>query len=195
MLLAGVVPLSAFLPYQVRGIQFKRSSKTHLICPKLLQRFTFLPLAQQISPTSSKFSIISLFDGSGSFTDVISQALESWPHAVLAAENDTGTRSVVAKVKGWPVDGNLWAFDKKGAHSFYAKDVWTLMQNHCLILRQSLSLLPEDSTKCVGAGFPCPDLIIFGRGNGLLGLVGDRSVLIHCGWAVLYFLSCTRLVE
>ena len=84
---------------------------------------------------------------------------------------------------------------KKGAHSFYAKDVWTLIQNHCLILRQSLSLLPEDSPIFVGAGFPCPDLTIIGRGNGLLGLAGDRSVLIHCGWAVLYFLSCSPLVE
>ena len=62
-------------------------------------------------------------NGSGSFVDVISQALEAWPHAILAAENDPGTRSVVAKVKGWPLDGTLWAYDKRGAHSFYAKDV------------------------------------------------------------------------
>ena len=125
-------------------------------------------------------------------SDVISQALEAWPHAILAAENDPGTRSIVAKVKGWPLDGTLWAYDKRGAHSFYAKDVWALIQNHWgLILKQFLSLLPEDSVIFLAAGFPCPDLTVIGRGNGLLGLAGDRSVLIHCGWAVLYYLSLT----
>ena len=157
----------------------------------MLQRFAALPIPKGIDTTHSKFSIISLFDGSGSFVDVISQALDAWPHAILAAENDPGTRSIVAKVKGWPLDGTLWAYDKRGAHSFYAKDVWALIQNHCLILKQFLSLLPEDSVIFLAAGFPCPDLTVIGRGNGLLGLAGDRSVLIHCGWAVLYYLSLT----
>ena len=190
---AGVrsVPLSDLLNYQVIGVHFKRSSTVQLICPKLLQRFAALPIPKAINTSHSKFSIISLFDGSGSFVDVISQALEAWPHAILAAENDPGTRSIVAKVKGWPLDGTLWAYDKRGAHSFYAKDVWALIQNHCLILKQFLSLLPEDSVIFLAAGFPCPDLTVIGRGNGLLGLAGDRSVLIHCGWAVLYYLSLT----
>lgn len=43
-----------------------------------------------------------------------------------------------------------------------------------------------------GAGSPCPDLTIIGRGNGLLGLTGNRSVHIHCVWAVIYFLSKSR---
>ena len=165
---AGVrsVPLSDLLSYQVIGIHFKRSSTAQLICPKLLQRFAALPIPKGINTTHSKFSIISLFDGSGSFVDVISQALEAWPHAILAAENDPGTRSIVAKVKGWPLDGTLWAYDKRGAHSFYAKDVWALIQNHCLILKQFLSLLPEDSVIFLAAGFPCPDLTVIGRGNG-----------------------------
>ena len=190
---AGVrsVPLSDLLSYQVIGVHFKRSSTAQLICPKLLQRFAALPIPKGINTSHSKFSIISLFDGSGSFVDVISQALEAWPHAILAAENDPGTRSIVAKVKGWPLDGTLWTYDKRGAHSFYAKDVWALIQNHCLILKQFLSLLPEDSVIFLAAGFPCPDLTVIGRGNGLLGLVGDRSVLIHCRWAVLYYLSLT----
>ena len=190
---AGVrsVPLSDLLSYHVVGVHFKRSSTAQLICPRLLQRFAALPIPKTINVSHSKFSIISLFDGSGSFVDVISQALEAWPHVILAAENDPGTRSIVAKVKGWPLDGTLWAYDKRGAHSFYAKDVWALIQNHCLILKQFLSLLPDDSVIFLAAGFPCPDLTIIGRGNGLLGLAGDRSVLIHCGWAVLYFLSLT----
>ena len=57
--------------------------------------------------------------------------------------------------------------------------------------QQFLSLLPEDSVIFLAAGFPCPDLTVIGRGNGLLGLAGDRSVLIHCGWAVLCYLSLT----
>ena len=186
-----IVPLSHLLAYQVHAVCFKRGSRTPLICPKLVQRFAALPLPRAIHPKASKFSIISLFDGSGSFTDVIAKALDQWPHAILAAENDPGTRSVVAKVKGWPLDGTLWSFDKNGAHSFYAKDVWLLIQDNCLLLRQFLSLLPEDSIIFVAAGFPCPDLTIIGRGKGALGVVGDRSVLLHSGWAVLYFLSLT----
>ena len=186
-----IVPLRDLSHLSVTGLVFKRSSQTHLICPKLLQRFTALALPKQIASHRSPFSIISLFDGSGSFTDVIAKALDAWPHAILAAENDAGTRAVVSKVKGWPMDGALWTLDKKGAQTFYAQDVWSLITNHCLLLRQFLSLLPEDSVIFLGAGSPCPDLTIIGRGQGLLGLAGDRSVLIHCVWAVIYYLSFT----
>ena len=55
----------------------------------------------------------------------------------------------------------------------------------------NFSLLPEDSVIFLAAGSPCPDLTIIGRGQGLLGLAGDRSVLIHCVWAVAYYLSFT----
>ena len=185
-----IVPLSHLLLYHVCAIHFKRGSKSTLICPKLIQRFASLPLPQAVTLNAAKFSIISLFDGSGSFTDVIAKALNQWPHAILAAENPD-TRAVASKVKGWPLDGTLWSFDKNGAHSFYAKDVWLLIQDSCLLLRQFLSLLPPDSTIFVAAGFPCPDLTIIGRGKGVLGVAGDRSVLLHSGWAVLYFLSLT----
>ena len=186
-----IIPLRDLQHLYVTGIIFKRSSQKQLICPQLLQRFTALALPKHISKDRSPFSIISLFDGSGSFTDVIAKALGAWPNAILAAENDAGTRSVVSKVKGWPIDGTLWTLDKNGAQTFYAQDVWSLVDHHCLLLRQFLSLLPEDSVIFLGAGSPCPDLTIIGRGQGLLGLAGDRSVLIHCVWAVVYYLSFT----
>ena len=81
--------------------------------------------------------------------------------------------------------------DKNGAQTFYAQDVWSLINHHCLLIRQFLSLLSEDSVIFLAAGSPCPDLTIIGRGQGLLGLAGDRSVLIHCVWAVAYYLSFT----
>ena len=62
----------------------------------------------------------------------------------------------------------------------------------CLLLRQFISLLPPDSVIFIGAGSPCQDLTSIGRGKGSLGLTGDRSVHIHCVWAVLYFLSQTK---
>ena len=62
----------------------------------------------------------------------------------------------------------------------------------CLLLRQFSSLLPPDSVIFIGAGSPCQDLTSIGRGKGSLGLAGDRSVHIHCVWAVLYFLSQTK---
>ena len=120
---------------------------------------------------------MSLFDGSGSFSDVISTAVGEWPHAILAAEMDASTRAVVSKVKGWQVEGSLWSFDKQGAHTFYARSVWTLIQDSCLLLRQFLSLLPPDTIIFVGAGSPCQDLTSIGRGKGVLGLVGDTFTL------------------
>ena len=85
----------------------------------------------------------------------------------------------------------LWSFDKQGAHTFYAHNVWTLIQDSCLLLRQFLSLLPPDTIIFVGAGSPCQDLTSIGRGKGVLGLVGDRSVHIHSVWALIYYLSHT----
>ena len=175
-------PLSTLVSYNIISLKA-------LICPKLIQQFCVLSIKPPISSNPSSFSIISLFDGSGSFTDVIANALNQWPHAILAAEMDADTRSVVSRVKGWPAQGSIWAFDKKGAHTFYAKDVWDLIKDSCLLLRQFLSLLPPDCIIFVGAGSPCQDLTSIGRGKGVLGLAGDRSVHIHCVWAVLYFLS------
>ena len=185
------LPLSNLVSYNIISLIFKRTSQKTLICPKLIQQFCALSIRPPISCSSSSFSIISLFDGSGSFTDVIANALQQWPYAILAAEMDADTRSVVSRVKGWPAQGSLWAFDKKGAHTYYAKDVWDLIQDHCFLLRQFLSLLPPDCVIFVGAGSPCQDLTSIGRGKGILGLAGDRSAHIHCVWAVLYFLSCT----
>ena len=113
-------------------------------------------------------------------------------HMCLAAEMDADTRSVVSKLKGWPSDGSIWSFDKRGAHTFYAKDVWTLIMDSCLLLRQFLALLPPDAAIFSGAGSPCQDLTSIGRGQGVLGLTGGRSVHIHCVWAVLYFPSHTK---
>ena len=184
-----ILPLASLICYNILALVFKRPSQKSLICPKLIQQFCTLSIKPPISSNPSPFSIISLFDGSGSLTHVIANALDQWPHAILAAEMDADTRSVVSKVKGWPAEGSIWAFDKKGAHTFYAKDVWTLIMDSCLLLRQFLSLLPPDCIIFVGAGSPCQDLTSIGRGNGALGLTGDRSVHIHCVWAVPYFLS------
>ena len=123
---------------------------------------------------------------------MIAKAVGKWPIAILAAEMDAGTRSVVSKVKGWSVEGSVWTYDKHNAHTFYVENVWSIIDQHCLLLRQLLSLLPPDCVIFFGAGSPCPDLTIIGRGNGVLGLTGNRSVHIHCVWAVLYFLSQSR---
>ena len=108
-----ILPLSSLLSHNVLALAFKRSFQKSLSCPKLIQQFCTLSIKPPISSNPSPFSIISLFDGSGSFTDVIANALDQWPHAILAAEMDADTRSVVSKVKGWPAEGCIWAFDKK----------------------------------------------------------------------------------
>ena len=186
-----IVPISVLFPYYVSAVLFKRHSQSHLVSPFLLRKFASFSIPKPIPNSATPFAIISLFDGSGSFSDVISKAVGEWPHAIIAAEMDASTRAVVSKVKGWQVEGSLWSFDKQGAHTFYAHNVWTLIQDSCLLLRQFLSLLPPDTIIFVGAGSPCQDLTSIGRGKGVLGLVGDRSVHIHSVWALLYYLSHT----
>ena len=186
-----IVPTSILFPYHISAVLFKRSSQSHLVSPLLLRKFASFSIPKPIPNSATPFAIISLFDGSGSFSDVISTAVGEWPHAIIAAEMDASTRAVVSKVKGWQVEGSLWSFDKQGAHTFYAHNVWTLIQDSCLLLRQFLSLLPPDTIIFVGAGSPCQDLTSIGRGKGVLGLVGDRSVHIHSVWALLYYLSHT----
>ena len=97
--------ISSLVCYKVNTLIFKRSSYRSLVCPNLLQRFALVSPASPPSSTYSPYCIISLFDGSGSFSDVIANAVGTWPHPILAAEMDAGTRSVVSKVKGWSVEG------------------------------------------------------------------------------------------
>ena len=186
-----IVPLSFLSEYKIYAVLFKRSSQAQLVSPLLLRKFSSFSIPKPIQNSATPFAIISLFDGSGSFSDVVANAVEEWPHAILAAEMDASTRAVVSKVKGWQVEGSIWSYDKQGAHTFYAHNVWTLIQDSCLVLRQFLSLLPPDTVIFVGAGSPCQDLTSIGRGKGALGLTGDRSVHIHSVWALLYFLSHT----
>ena len=183
--------ISSLVFYKVNTLIFKRSSYRSLVCPNLLQRFALVSPTSPPSSTYSPYCIISLFDGSGSFSDVIANAVGTWAHAILAAEMDAGPRSVVSKVKGWSVEGSIWTRDRNNAHTFYNENVWSLIEQNCLLLRQFISLLPENCVIFLGAGSPCPDLTVIGRGNGVLGLTGDRSVHIHCVWAVLFFLSHT----
>ena len=112
-------PVDTLQSFEITALIFKRASSKNLICPHLLKDFCSLSIKAPTPSHTSPFSVISLFDGSGSFTDVLSNALNQWPHAILAAEMDADTRSVVSKVKGWPVEGSVWSFDKKGAHTFY----------------------------------------------------------------------------
>ena len=93
------MPLSNLVSYNIISLILKRTSQKALICPKLIQQFCALSIKPPIPSSPSSFSIISLFDGSGSFTDVIANALQQWPHAILAAEMDADTRSVVSRVK------------------------------------------------------------------------------------------------
>ena len=104
--------INSLICYKVATLIFKRNSVKSLVCSSLLQNFANTFPASPPTTAYSPFCVISLFDGSGSFTDVIAKAVGNWPHAILAAEMDAGTRSVVSKVKGWSVEGSIWTKDK-----------------------------------------------------------------------------------
>ena len=126
--------INSLICYKIATLVFKRNSVKSLVCSSLLQNFANTFPASPPTTAYSPFCVISLFDGSGSFTDVIAKAVGSWPHAILAAEMDAGTRSVVSKVKGWSVEGSIWTKDKK-------KCSYILCGKRLVVNRQKLSPL------------------------------------------------------
>ena len=67
--------MSSLVCYKATTLVFKRSSTKSLICPTLLQHFANTFPASPPATAYSPYCVISLFDGSGSFTDVIAKAV------------------------------------------------------------------------------------------------------------------------
>ncbi len=76
-----------------------------------------------------------------------------------------------------------------GSACLYIRDVNSLLDNDCHVLRQVVAMYPNLKWFIIG-GSPCQDLTFAGPSQGLLGLVGSQSRLFF----VLLCTTCTMQV-
>ena len=118
------------------------------------------------------YGVISLFDGVSSVR-IPKQKLKQAPAAIILAEKDEMLRSLVCAEFGYRSD-EQWGYTIDGSACRYIRDVNSILENHCYILRQAVVMYPNLKWFIIG-GSPCQDLTFAGPSQGLLGLVGSQS--------------------
>ena len=124
-----------------------------------------------------------MFDGVGSVYHIIKKKLGKPPAVYIAAEQDPVLRRLVAAELGLRED-QRWGYTVDGVVTIYVRDVWDLLGQNSLILRQAKAMYPNINWLLI-AGSPCQDLTYAGYLNGLLGLTGNRSMLFFVVYVVL----------
>ena len=127
-----------------------------------------------------------MFDGVGSVYHIIKKKLGRAPLVYIAAETDLVLRRLVPEL-GLRED-QQWGYTVEGVTTIYVKDVWRLLDNDSLILRQAKAMYPDIKWLLI-AGSPCQDLTFAGYLNGLLRLTGKRSMLFFVVYIVLSHLQ------
>ena len=121
--------------------------------------------------SKAEYGIISLFDGVSTVVPILQRKIGYAPTVVVLAEMDMTLRALVCAEYGYRTD-QTWGRTKHGSACVYVKDVNTLLNHNCRILKDS----PNAKWIIVG-GSPCQELTFAGAFKGLLGLVGKNSRL------------------
>ena len=135
----------------------------------------FKPHSTRVIP--SGVGLITLFDGMGTAFDLISR-MGVQLQAIIAAEWDQFAREFTADRLGYRLDQS-WAKNKHGISTCYVKDVWRVLDQNGLILRQLFAQLVPPRRVFLLSGSPCQDLTTYGKHGGAMGIVGSRSVHFH----------------
>lgn len=106
-----------------------------------------------------------MFDGVGSVYHIVKKKLGKPPTVYIAAEHDPILRRLVAAELGLREDQQL-GYTVEGAATVYVRDVWDLLSQNSLILRQAKAMYPEIKWLLI-AGSPCQGLTYAGYSNGL----------------------------
>ena len=157
------------------------------------QRTPTLPIpncehGKDTGPLPTPYALISLFDRCGSTFHILKDAIGYPPQVFIAAEWDQHLRAIVADALGLSLDNN-WRINKFHSKSIYVSDVDHLFSNDALILRQSISLLPQNCRVFVIGGSPCTDLTKGSSDQGFLGLAGPASCLFFNIHLLLFLLQ------
>lgn len=147
-----------------------------------------LPETPHPNAKIQKIGMVSMFDGVGSVYHIIKKKLGGPPAIYIAAEIDPVLRRLVCAELGLRED-QQWGCTADGTITIYVRDVWKLLENNSLKLRQAKAMYPDLKWVLI-AGSPCQDLTFAGYLNGLLGLTGKRSMLFFTVYIVLCHLQC-----
>ena len=139
-------------------------------------------------PLPIPYALISLFDGCGSTFYIFKDAIGYPPQVFIAAEWNQHLRAIVADALGLSLDNN-WRVNKFHSKSIYVSDVDHLFNNDALILRQFISLLPQNCRVFVSGGSPCTELTRGSSDQGLLGLAGPASCFFFTIHLLLFLLQ------
>ena len=121
------------------------------------------------------YAVISLFDGVSSVVPILKQKFGYPPIAAVLAESDLAIRELVCTEFGHRSD-EKWGYTSDGTAVLYLKDVHSLIDQECKLLRELFVAFPDCKWTIVG-GSPCQDLTVAGPFRGLLGLTGPSSRL------------------
>ena len=146
----------------------------------------------QVALGASRYIVLSLFDGCGISRAVIAEALGQQPVAALTAESDNLLRAIICHKFDYD-KAQKWALDARQVPSIAVDDVWSIVQEDGLILKQCIAFLgkiePGRTAVIIPAGSPCQDLTTAGSSSGGLGLMGDRSQHMLVIYAILLVLQ------
>ena len=149
--------------------------------------------------------VISLFDGTSTAVTCIEKVIGYTADVTITAEIIPVVRALMADLHGYNVQGDEWSIDKKGRTNLYARDVWNLLGEHGLPIRNFLHILGQTlqrkrrKTKMpkkdgglrifLVAGSPCQNLTTHNEEFGALGATGPTSVHIHIIPVILHMLK------
>ena len=142
------------------------------------------------------YGVISLFDGVSSVVRILKQKLKQAPAAIILAEKDEMLRSLVCAEFGYRSD-EQWGYAIDGSACCCIRDVNSILENDCYILRQAVVMYPNLKWFTIG-GSPCQDLTFAGPSQELLGLVGSQRRLFFvflCTIRTMQVLVGTRSIR
>ncbi len=119
------------------------------------------------------YAVMSLFDGVSSVVPILKQKFGYPPIAAVLAESNI--RELVCTEFGHRSD-ETWGYTSDGTAVLYLKDVHSLIDQECKLLRELVVAFSDCKWIIVG-GSPCQDLTVAGPFRGLLGLTGPSSRL------------------
>ena len=177
--------LAKFADASVEKVSTHQSSLLHnQMKPTLLNCVS----GNDTDPPPMPYALISLFDGCGSSFYIFKDAIGYPPQVFIAAEWDQHLRAIVADALGLSLDNN-WRVNKFQSKSIYVSDVDDLFSNEARILRQFISLLPQNCRVFVIGGSPCTELTRGSSDQGLLGLAGPASCFFFTIHLLLFLLQ------
>jgi hypothetical protein len=123
------------------------------------------------------YGLFSLFDGTSTTYTTVTNYVGKHPSFFVAAEYDENIRPIAADKHGMSLVTEAWQYNKHNVPTRYIGNAWLVFKNYAAAVREAKKLFPDLQHFVIIAGSPCQDLTLMSVYEGVLGIVGERSVL------------------